>query len=109
MSIEHSPRPNRLHEVHVALVLPASPGGTVRPGKVPVPGLRRFNATSQTTAERQRLRVLPVRPPSSGVKPVVPPKLIPRTRTHRPGRRTLQADERYEPPLESVVSQNLRR
>lgn len=52
--------------------------GLLAPDQAPVPGLPRFNVTGQTNAERQRLRVLPVRPPTSAVRPVVPPKLIPR-------------------------------
>lgn len=52
--------------------------GLLAPDQAPVPGLPRLNVTNQTNAERQRLRVLPVRPPTSAVRPVVPPELIPR-------------------------------
>lgn len=52
--------------------------GLLAPDQPPVPGLPRLNATGRTNAERQRLRVLPVRPPTSAVRPVVPPNLIPK-------------------------------
>lgn len=56
----------------------AAQEGLLAPDQAPVPGLPRLNFTGQTNAERQRLRVVPVRPPTSAVRPVVPPKLIPR-------------------------------